>query len=251
MGDKPANTDHLIARIAATQHGVIAGAQLRAAGIGRQGISKRAKAGKLHRLHRGVYAVGHTRLSFEGRCMAAVLALGVDVVVSHRSAATLWGLLSPAGAPIDISVPSDGGREKRRGITIHRSSTLTDGLTTRRHGIPVTNPARTLRDLHRTSPQLVYRRAVRRALDLRLISSTDLEREEHLTRSELERLFLRLCRRYRLPQPEVNVRLGPHEVDFLWRSQRVIVETDGYRHHGDRTAFESDRARDVRLQSIG
>jgi very-short-patch-repair endonuclease len=97
----------------------------------------------------------------------------------------------------------------------------------------------------------VYRAAVRRALDLRLISSGELESEEELTRSELERIFLGLCRRHRLPIPEVNARLGLHEVDFLWRDLRVIVETDGFRHHGNRAAFERDRARDARFQSRG
>ncbi len=124
-------------------------------------------------------------------------------------------------------------------------------MTTRRLGIPVTKPARTLRDLHRTVPQPVYRQATRRALDLRLISNTDLDREPDLTRSELERLFLSLCRRHRLPSPEVNARVDGHEVDFLWRDRSMIVETDGYRHHGNRAAFESDRARDAKLQALG
>jgi very-short-patch-repair endonuclease len=86
---------------------------------------------------------------------------------------------------------------------------------------------------------------------LTLINSADLKREDELTRSELEKLMLRLCRRHHLPQPEVNARLGPYEVDFLWRDQRVIVETDSWRHHGNRAAFESDRARDARLHSLG
>jgi very-short-patch-repair endonuclease len=251
VGEERANTDRLLARIAARQHGVISAGQLHEAGIGDQGISKRTKAGRLHRLHRGVYAVGHPRLSFEGTCMAAVLALGEGAAVSHKTAAALWGMLKPADGPIHVSVPGDGGRRKRRDITIHRSHTLIADLVTRRNGIAVTKPARTLHDLHRISPQPVFRRALRRALDLRLVGSTDVRREPDLTRSELERIFLRLCRRHRLPQPEVNARLGPHEVDFLWRRHRVVVETDGFRHHGDRTAFEADRARDAHLQSLG
>jgi very-short-patch-repair endonuclease len=251
VGEKRANTDRLIGQVAGRQHGVISTAQLRAAGIGDQGISKRAKAGGLHRLHRGVYAVGHTRLTFEGRCMAAVLALGAEAVVTHRSAAALWGMLKGHSGPIHISVPGDGGRRKRRGITIHRSHSLIAGVTTRRNGIAVTKPGRTLRDLHRTSPQPVFRRALRRALDLRLVSSADVRSEDDLTRSELERIFMSLCRRHRLPQPEVNASLGPYEVDFLWRQQHLVVETDGFRHHGDRAAFERDRARDAHVQSLG
>ncbi len=92
---------------------------------------------------------------------------------------------------------------------------------------------------------------MRRGLDLRLISSNDLGPDPAVTRSELERVFLSLCRRHRLPQPEVNARVGPHEVDFLWRDRALIVETDGFRHHGDREAFERDRARDALLQSLG
>ena len=183
--------------------------------------------------------------------MAAVLALGANAVASHQSAAAVWGMLNPHSGPIDITVPGDGGREKRKGIRIHRSHSLTAGVTTRRNGIAVTKPGRTLRDLHRTSPQPVFRSALRRALDLRLVSSAAVRREAHLTRSELERIFLGLCRRHRLPRPEVNALVGPYEVDFLWRARALIVETDGFRHHGSRTAFEADRARDVHLESLG
>jgi very-short-patch-repair endonuclease len=251
MRKERANRERLVARIAGNQHGVVAARQLAAAGLPDYSVSRRVKAGRLHRLHRGVYAVGHTDLSFEGRCTAAVLAIGDPAVVSHRSAAAVWGMLQPHSGPISVTVPGDGGRRKRRGITIHRSSTLIAGVTTRRNGIAVTKPARTLRDLHRTVPHAVYQRAVRRALDLRLINSANLRQEEELTRSELERLVLRVCRRYRLPAPEVNSRLDRFEVDFLWREQRLVVETDSWRHHGDRGAFEADRARDARLQSVG
>ena len=160
-------------------------------------------------------------------------------------------MLNPHSGPIDITVPGDGGREKRRGIRVHRSHSLIAGFVTRRHGIALTNPARTLRDLHRVVSDESYRRAVRRALDLRLISSAQLRSDEDLTRSELERLFLALCRRHRLPQPEVNALVGPYEVDFLWRDRGLIVETDGWRHHAGRAAFERDRARDALLQSLG
>jgi very-short-patch-repair endonuclease len=251
MGEKRAKGDLVIARIAARQHGVVSLAQLEAARIRRQGIYRRIQAGRLHHLHRGVYAVGHTNLTFAARCMAAVLAVGDRAVVSHRSAAAVWGLLPQHTGSIDVTVPGDGGRRKRHGITIHRCHSLIAAVTTRRNGIAVTKPARTLRDIHRTVPQPVYRRAVRRALDLGLISSSELKRDDELTRSELERLFLRLCRRHRLPQPEVNSRIGPYEVDFLWRDRNLVVETDGFRHHGDRSAFERDRRRDASVQSLG
>lgn len=268
MRDLRANRERALALLAARQHGVVSAAQLRAAGIGKHAVSRRLRAGRLHRLHRGVYAVGHTKLSFEGRCMAAVLALdGAAVpsqpspsaaaregsplaVVSHRSAAGLWDLLPPSAGAIDVTVPGDAGRRRRAGIKVHRSFTLNARVSSRRRGIALTSPARTLRDLRRTLPQQTYRRALRRALDLRLIRSSGLS-EADLTRSQLERSFLQLCRRHHLPQPAVNARVGPYEVDFVWPDRRLIVETDGFRHHGDRASFEADRARDAELQAHG
>jgi len=182
--------------------------------------------------------------------MAAVLALGGQAFISHRSAAALWRMLPAQDGPIDMTLPRSSGREKRPGLTIHRSRTLNTQVTTRRSGIPLTNAARTLRDLRRTVSQPMFRKALRRALDLRLIRSSGIA-EADLSRSELERLFLTLCRRHRLPQPEVNVRIGPYEVDFLWRDRGLIAETDGFRHHGGRASFEADRARDAHLQSAG
>src|SRR3954447_12867679 len=251
MGMQRAKCDLVIARIAARQHGVVSYGQLRSVGMSQPVISKRTNSGRLHRLHRGVYAVGHTNLSFEGRCMAAVLALGDGAVVSHLSAAALWGMRRPSDGPIDVSLAGDGGRRRRRGIRIHRSSTLIAGVVTRRGGIALTTPKRTLRDLRAISSLPVFRAAASRALDLRLISGEALRPPADLTRSELERIFLALCRRHRLPQPEVNARVGSYEVDFLWRDRGLIVETDGFRHHGDRASFEADRARDARLQSRG
>jgi hypothetical protein len=125
--------DEAIARLAANQHGVVTTAQLTRAGLSRGRISERAYVGRLHPLHRGVYAVGHPRLSDEGRWMAAVLACGDNAVLSHTSAAELWGIrrrerrLSEADGgirPVHVSVPSTAGKRKRRGIALHRSTTL-------------------------------------------------------------------------------------------------------------------------------
>jgi very-short-patch-repair endonuclease len=251
MREKPAKADLVIARVAGRQHGVVSTAQLRSAGINYEGIRRRVAAGRIHRVHRGVYAVGHAHLSVEGRCMAAVLALGEGAAISHSSAAALWLMLPPHDGPIEVTVPGDGGREKRNGIKVHRSSTLIAGVSLLRNGIRLTKAARTLQDLHRAVPDETYRAAVRRALDLRLISSAQLRSEDDLTRSELERIFLALCRRHHLPQPELNARVGPYEVDFLWGDRRLVVETDGFRHHSDRSAFERDRARDAHLLTRG
>jgi very-short-patch-repair endonuclease len=119
---------------------------------------------------------------------------------------------------------------------------------TRRNNIPVTTPARTIADLCRVASVDEVRRAIRQAGFLGLDIGAEDRREPALTRSTLERRFLRLCRRHRLPEPEVNVLVGPHEVDFLWPDRRLIVETDGYEGHRGRQAFEDDRAKDAELR---
>lgn len=180
--------------------------------------------------------------------MAAVLACGDRAVLSHRSAAELWRLLPPRSGPAHITVPAKSARGRRRaGLCIHRSS-LPRADTTARASIPVTTPARTLADLKRTVTPATLRKAIReaefRGLDLG-------EAPSDRTRSELERAFLALCRRYGLPEPEVNVSVGRFTVDFLWREQRVAVETDGYQAHRGRQAFEDDRERELELAVLG
>jgi very-short-patch-repair endonuclease len=261
MSNKVVSTDRRLAEIAKRQHGVVTARQLTEAGLSRAAITARVKRGRLHRVHRGVYALGHALLTFEGRCMAALLACCADlakprVAISHRSAAVVWDLLRPVEAPIHVSLIAGSGRANREGIVIHRPPSLAPTELTLRNHVWATKPARTLRDLARTVSGELHQRAVRRALDLRLVTESDLAAGVDLTRSELERMFLRLCGRYRLPAPEVNARVAVKgragfEVDFLWREARVIVETDGFRHHGHRAAFELDRARDSQLQAAG
>jgi predicted transcriptional regulator of viral defense system len=162
-----------IATIASRQHGVITTQQLLRAGLTPTVIRGWLRAGRLHRVHRGVYAVGHPGLSREGRWMAAVLACGEGAVLSHRSAAALWGLEpKPRGRwenqPADVTLSADGGRAGRAGIRLHRSSTLLPSQTTIRNAIPVTKPARTLADLRRTISAREWRAALRQAEYLRL-----------------------------------------------------------------------------------
>jgi hypothetical protein len=164
------------------------------------------------------------------------------------SAAALWRLLPPPSLT-HVMLPGDAGRRRREGLVIHRSSTLLPSHTTRRFGIPVTKPSRTLLDLRRVATRKEFAAALRQAEYLRLPIG-DRIGVDH-TRSELEARFLRMCRRHRLPSPEVDVRVGPYLVDFLWREQRVIVEVDGYRAHAGRQAFEDDRARDAALTALG
>jgi very-short-patch-repair endonuclease len=224
MREKPATPDLALARMAACQHGAVTLDQLVAAGLDKSAISRRVAAGRLHRIHRGVYAFGNPNLSREGRFLAAVLACGQGAVLSHESAAALWRLSPTCPPVVHVSIPGTNGRSRRKGIVLHRSSTLTTAETTRRNGIPVTILARTLADLG-YGPER--------------------------TRSDLERLFLRLCRAHDIPKPEVNVRIGPYEVDFLWREARLVVEVDGWKYHSNRRAFEADRARDRELARRG
>jgi very-short-patch-repair endonuclease len=275
MDGKSARRDREIARLAKRQHGVIAVKQLHALGVSDDAVRGRARAGRLHRVHRGVYAVGHSALSSEAQWMAAVLACGGrrlpamgrerrdpmvletwQAALSHRSAAVLWQLLPPGEGLVNISTPTHGGRANRKGIRLHRSITLQPADVTLRSSIPVTTPARTIADLRRCSvgrrrviSPWELRRAIRQADVLGLSIGEETGRDR--TRSDLERDFLRLCRRHRLPKPEVNVRVGRYLVDFLWRDRMLIVETDGYRYHRGRAAFEDDRARDLALRATG
>ncbi|HWM55211.1 MAG TPA: type IV toxin-antitoxin system AbiEi family antitoxin domain-containing protein [Solirubrobacterales bacterium] len=244
--DKP---DMAIGRIASRQHGVVSRQQLRNAGLGEAAIGRRVESGRLHRVHRGVYAVGHRSLPIEALWMAAVLACGEGAVLSHRSAACLWGLLRPRSGPVDVSIPGTPGRKRRTGLRLHRSQSLTPDLVTRRRDILVTKPARTIADLKRVASAAEHRRAIRQADVLGLDIGPDVDRDG--TRSELERRFLLLCRRRRLPPPEVNIRLAGLLVDFAWRDRHLIVETDGYKFHRGRAAFEDDKARDLRLRQAG
>jgi very-short-patch-repair endonuclease len=251
----PRNFDTRIGQVASRQHGLITTGQLEGIGVSSSGIADRVAAGRLHRIHRGVYAVGHASLSNEGRWMAAVLSGGRSAVLSHRSAARLWRMINPTGPTdevVDVTVRG-GGRAARHGVRIRRSRTLEPADCTRRNGIPVTTPTRTLKDLRRSFPRQVFASALRQAEFLGL-PIDGLHRDPTTvprTRSELEARFLGLVRRNRLPRPEVNARVDRFEVDFLWRAQHLIVEVDGWESHRTRSAFEEDRSRDARLKMLG
>jgi very-short-patch-repair endonuclease len=181
--------------------------------------------------------------------MAAVLACGQGAALGHRSAAALWGMLAPAAESIHVSTSARSGRATKAGIHHHRCPSLTPDLIVVPDRIPVTTPARTVADLRGSVPAWELRRAVRQAEFLGLGLGPGVESDR--TRSELERDFLGLCRRHRLPRPEVNVRVGRWTVDFLWRRERLVVETDGYGAHRGRAAFEADHGRDLDLRRRG
>ena len=268
--------DLAIARLAETQHTAVSLTQLRAVGLSRAAVAKRAASGRLHRIHQGVYAVGHGRLTREGHWMAAVLAYGPSARLSHRSAAALWNLRPNNRTTTDVSVPGRSARSPR--IDVHASTTLRAADCTVVDGIPCTTLARTLLDLAEVVDRRGLERAVEQAEFLRLFDLRAVEdvlarangrrgaavlravladlAEPALTKSDLEERFLALCRAALLPSPEVNAGLviddgPPIEVDFLWRAQRLAVETDAFGTHGTRHSFERDRRRDQRLKVAG
>lgn len=249
---KKAFTDHpdaQVARLAARDHGVVATSELLRCGVTYGGIHRRARAGRLHRIHQGVYAVGHAAISQAGRWVAAVKASGAGALLSYQSAGLLWELLTHYAGPIHITVPITRSPSPTRDVIVHRSRTLEARDTTCRDRIPVTTPLRTLRDLKRVLPREQWEAAVDRARS-KGYDITGLV-DEPPTRSVLERRFLRLCRRHRIPAPRVNVRVGGFVVDFVWLEARLIVEVDGYEFHRGRDSFESDRARDAKLLAQG
>src|SRR3954452_1319962 len=204
-----------------------------------------------------------TNLTLHGHWMAAVLACGPDAALSHTTAAAARDLRR-AGTAIHVTVPGRGGRQAPRGVTLHRSPTLTPAQIESHRGIPVTNVARTIIDLARTVTDTELERIVHEAdkrglvdfRDLRAARSASLRAalrsyDAAPTRSELERSFLRLCRQHRIAKPEVNVSIGDYLVDFVWRERRLIVEVDGYDYHRSPKKFESDREQDVDLGTQG
>jgi hypothetical protein len=249
-----------IADLAERQHGVVAVRQLRALGAGRGAIDHWVKTGRLHVWYRGVYAVGHRALKREGRWMAAVLAVGPDAALSHRSAGALSGVRPSARRAIEVTV----GRKVRgpAGVEVHHARLEPDEVTTI-DGIPVTTAARTLVDLAAVLPPDQLRNAVKQAQILRL-PYPDLERyrgrrgiqnlpRQDLppTRSELEDRFQAFLDAHGLPPALVNSALNEKEPDIRWPQAKLIVELDGFDTHGTREAFETDRARDRALLVTG
>jgi hypothetical protein len=241
--------DRRIATLAARQHGVVTAAQLAEAGVDKDGVSWRVRTGRLHRLHRGVLAVGHRSLTWRGWWLAAVLAAGDGAVLSHASAAALWGYLRPIRGPVHVTVGAAVHRSPRPDVRIHRSRTLTPRDITRRHGIAVTTPARTIEDIRGEVEPYLFRRALRQA-ELAGHRVPHLDRVKR-TRSDLELLFLGLCDRHGLPRPLVNHRVHGYRVDFYWPEQRLAVETDSWDYHRGSVAFADDHDRDLALRAHG
>ena len=268
MRHKCRSRERELAVLAGRQRGVIAQYQLRELGFTRSGIQRRLAAGRLHRIHQGVYAVGHTVLSTQGRLMAAVLACCPGAVLSHRHAAALWGLHRTSRAVIDVSTTRR--LRGRPGIEVHHVRRLDPSDRTVRDGIPVTSVARTLLDFAEVAEQRQVERAIDEAERLRLFDLSAINAliarstgrrglkplqavlanasEPPATRSELEHRFAAFCRDAGLPQPAFNIMVAGYEVDAVWEDRKLVVELDSWSFHGGRQAFEADRERDTALQ---
>lgn len=246
--------DHLSIQIATTagrQHGHITRAQLLALRVSHARIQRWCRAGRLIHIHAGVYAVGYRRVEPIGVAMAATLACGDGAVLSHDSAAALWGWRRWPDVP-EVTV----ARQRRRpGIRTHRTRSLPRRDRTRQLGVPVTSPERTIREIESRLTRKQFTRMVKDAWQQRRLDKAAVTRllgyPAEPTRSEFEEAFRRFCRRFGLPKAATLAIVHGHEVDALFAQQRLVVELDGWEFHADRAAFVSDRERDAELLACG
>lgn len=250
-----------VAERAAWQWGVVDLNDLRECGLSDREIEGRVKAGLLYRVYRGVYAVGHPRLSLEGRFLAGVKACGAGAVLSHYCAAVLWGLRPWIQRFPDVTSP---GQRRTKGINHHRSDRIE---ATVHKGIPVVTPARAIFDISPVVPIDSLRGAVNHALGLELVTHLDLMRHDGRgaknlraalataapTRSENENLVLQLIHEAGLPRPKVNAPLPgtTYIPDFLWPEHGLILEADSRRFHGNMIARADDATRQLVLEDMG
>jgi len=263
-------TDRLIVRLAAANNRVVTRRVLDVAGVGTNAITTRVANGRLYRRHHGVYLLDPPeRASRVTLLTAAVEACGPGAVLSHQSAAELWGLLPAHAGLIEVTmvIRCSGDRPE---IRRHRVGELDPADIRTRHGIPVTSPARTILDNARHP---LLEELIASAFDKGLVTERQIEASidrtptrrgvrrvrrvlsqrggPRLTRSWGERRLLSLIREARLPVPQTNRLLHGFKVDAVWPDLKLVVEVDGYEFHGDRDSFESDRARDAALMAHG
>jgi Protein of unknown function (DUF559) len=272
--------------LAAAQHGVVAWEQLRELGFSAEAIRHRINTGRLHPLMRGVYAVGRPEVSRRGQWMAAVLAYGPGAVLSHASAAAFWEIAPDRPGPIEVSVPTSGGKRHRHrprtaamgsaarvpGVRVHRRPGLRPADIVRRDGIPVTNPVLTLVDMASRTGGRRLERMINEADRLDIVDPEELRaglegyrgwrgvarlrevldrRTFRLTRSGLEQLFLPLVAQVGLPVPLTGQWVNGFEVDFHWPDLGLVVETDGLRYHRTPAQQARDHLRDQTHQAAG
>ena len=261
--------EHAIARIARRQDNVITGDQLRAAGLGRGAIAHRLKARTMQRMHQNVYLLGPAPPTPMARARAAALACGDDAVVSHRSAACLFGLLPDFAGDVEITVAGRNPGD-HPGIKLHRVKTLPKQDVTKVNGFNVTSIARTICDLAATESAHATEQAFQEALYREIVTVKALQAvlareptrrgaptirrlisDPRLTRSEKERRLLKLIAAAQLPEPLTNVPLHGYKADMYWPLHALVVEFDGWQAHGHRHAFESNRKRDQIMVANG
>ncbi len=265
--------DARVAQLAAERDGVLSIVQLRACGLGDDAVAVRVRGGRLHRLYRGVYAVGHPGLTLRGRFRAAVLSCGETAVLSHFAAAALWGFWAwEEGRRIDVTVC--GGARDLDGVRVHRSRGLERDVQVR-CGMRVTTAARTLLDLAALLPEQALRRVVRRAqaqgaVSIRQIVVLLARSNGHRgaaqlraviaggpapTRSDLEDLLLDLLDGAGIERPEINapLRFGTQTIipDYLWRAQHVAIEADSVTWHDHKLTREHDADKQAQLEAAG
>lgn len=264
-----------MARLAQGQHGVVSRRQLLEVGISGRAIERRLQHGQLHELFRGVYVFGARRISRRGRWMAAVLTGGNGTVLSHRSAARLWRLLSPADEWIDVTSPP-GRVVRRKGVISHESVVAEDERTVV-DGIPVTSPFRTVFDLagvldrrglerawhaaevgemrDRVSLPMLLERYPGRRGSRNLRALLEAPEPVGFTRNDFEEAFVALVDAHALRRPRMNGTLALRgrffEIDALWEDEQVAVELDSRSVHGTDRNFESDKQRDRILLAEG
>jgi len=269
MGDKklaqdPAGLWNLVRR----QHGVVTRSQLGGFGYGPAAVKHRISSGRLHPLWRGVYAVGRREVGRHGYWMAAVLSCGPTALLSHRSAAVLWGLIAKS-RHIDVVVPRIAYR-RRPGIRVHQRSGLGPEHRRQVDGIPVTDVVSTLVDLASCVPEWRVERAINEADRFDLVDLETLPAMaatlpprpgtaclrrllgcDALTDSGLERKFLALVRTAGLPRPETQARVNGYRVDFYWPDLKLVVEADSWRHHRTPGEQATDHRRDQAHTAAG
>ena len=267
------SSENRLARLATRQHGVVSLAQLHALGLTNAAVYRRARAGGLHRIHRGVYAVGHRGLTPKALWLAAVLACGPTAALSYLAAVAFWDLRPRHSGPIDVTIVARG-RRSPPGIRLHCVRALDPCDYVILDAIPVTTVARTLLDYAQAATPQQLRTAIEAADRSNRLDPMQMDellarapgwpgtgklrraRAAHTgpapwTRSELERAFLGLVREGGLPEPQANVIVAGHLVDFHWPAAKLVVEVDGYAFHRGRASFEADRRRDLDLQLVG
>ncbi|MCW2980278.1 MAG: hypothetical protein JWO14_2005 [Solirubrobacterales bacterium] len=260
-----------MATLATRQYGIVSREQLVALGYSDDGIDRAVAAGRLHRWHRKIFAVGHRGPSPHGFCMAAVMFRGEGALLSYQSAVWLWGLEPNLKVPVNVSVRWRG--HSQDAIGLHHCPALRDEDIAATERLPVTALPRTLMDYASEAKRFRLERAIDKAdrLDLldiaaidriadevrrhpgrvRLLQAIDIYRERGFTRSGGEKRMLAALADAGVRRPLVNNFIEGYELDFYWERERFAVELDSWEYHGGRRSFEEDRKRQEELAMVG